>query len=104
MIQKIAKVVIPEGLAFSDLRLAREPDGSVSFDWGVIERICIASDLPGQVFRDTPEDNVAALIVGWYQAHSRDGGEPDPVAEDLLAEMVAEEAAGQAVSHQPGRA
>ena len=37
-------------------------------------------------------------------AHRQHGGEADPVADDLIAEVVAEEEAGQTVSHQPGRA
>jgi hypothetical protein len=56
------------------------------------------------MFRNAPEDNVAGLIVGWYQAHRQHGGDSDPVAEDLIAEVEAEEKAGQTVSHQAGRA
>ena len=104
MQQQMAKVAIPDDLDFSDLRLARDPDGGVSFDLAVIERICEASGLPVEMFRDSPEDIVSGLIVGWYQAHRQNGGEADPVADDLIAEVVAEEKAGQAVSHQPGRA
>ena len=104
MQQQMAKVAIPGDLDFSDLLLARDPDGSVSFDWAVIERICEASGLPVEMFRDAPEDNVSGLIVGWYQAHRQHGGESDPVAEDLIAEALAEDRAGQPVSHPPGRA
>ncbi|EWC40191.1 hypothetical protein B597_016575 [Stutzerimonas stutzeri KOS6] len=104
MQQQLARVAIPEGLDFADLRLSREPDGGVSFDWGVIERICAASGLPVELLRDAPEDNVAGLLLAWYQAHIQAGGSADPVAEDLLAEVRAEDAAGQFVSHAPGRA
>ena len=98
------RVAIPDDLEFADLQLAREADGSVSFDWSVIERICAASGLSASLFRDAPEDNVSGLIVGWYRAHKKDGGNPDPVAEDLIAEARAEDAAGQQFSHEPGRA
>lgn len=104
MKQQIARVNIPDDLDFSDLRLARDPDGSVSFDWDVVERICKASGLPVEMFRDTSEDNVAGLIVSWYQAHRQNGGAADPVAEDLICEVIEEEKAGQNVSYQPGRA
>lgn len=104
MQQQMARVAIPDGVDFADLRLARDPDGSVSFDWGIIERICAASGLPVELLREGPEDNVAGLLIGWYQAHRQRGGAPDPVAEDLLAEVHAEDAAGQHVSHAPGRA
>lgn len=104
MQQQLTKVAVPAGLDFSDLHLARDADGDVSFDWSVIERICAASGLPVEMFRDAPEDNVAGLIVAWYQAHRERGGASDPVAEDLIAEVLAEEAAGQRVSHRPGHA
>lgn len=104
MQQQLARVAIPEGLSFADLRLAREADGSVSFDWSVIERICTASGLPVEILRDGPEDNVVGLILGWYEAHRQRGGTPDPVVDDLEAERVAEDAAGQYASHAPGRA
>ena len=104
MQQQLARVAIPEGLDFSDLHLTREADGSVSFDWGVIERICAASGMPVELLRDCPEDNVAGLVIGWYQAHRKRGGAADPVAEDLIGEVIAEDSAGQHVSHAPGRA
>lgn len=102
--QQIAQITIPDDVSFSDLRLERSPSGAVRFDWAVIERVCAASGLPVELLRDGPEDNVAALIVGWYAAHRQAGGAADPVAEDLLAEIRAEDAAGQHVSHTPGRA
>lgn len=104
MQQQMTKVAIPDDLDFYDLRLARDSDGGVSFDWSVIERICEASGLPVGMFRDAPEDNVSGLIIGWYQSHRASGGEPDPVAEDLISEAQAEDAAGQTYSHKPGRA
>lgn len=104
MQQQMAEVVIPDDLTFSDLHLSRDPDGSVSFDWAVIERICEASGLPVEMFRDAPEDNVSQLIVGWYHAHLQQGGPRDPVQDDLIAETLAEDAAGQRFSHKPGRA
>lgn len=102
--QQIAGITIPQDLSFPDLRLARDPDGSVSFSWAAIERICKANQLSVEIFQDTPEDNVASLIVGWYRSHRENGGEPDPVAEDLIAEVLTEERAGQTISHEPGRA
>lgn len=56
------------------------------------------------VFRDGPEDNLASLLSSWYHAHRSAGGEPDVVYEDLIAEVRAEDAAGQHYSHAPGRA
>ncbi len=104
MHNQLANVAIPDDLNFSDLRLARDPDGSVSMDWAVIERICQASNLPTEIFRDAPEDNIARLIVTWYTHHRAAGGDPDPTAEDLLAEVNTEDKLGSGISFQPGRA
>lgn len=102
--ERLATIKIPDTLDFSDLKLARDSDGAVSFDLDVIELICEESDLPLEAFTESAEDNVSALIVGWYRSHIQRGGAPDPVAEDLIAEVTAEDKAGQSVSHQPGQA
>lgn len=85
------RVVIPDDIQFADLRLGREPDGSVSFEPEVIRRICAASGIDAAVMLEGPEDNVGALIVAWYAEHLHHGGEPDPVAEQLGAEVRAED-------------
>lgn len=87
------RVVIPEGVEFGALAL-RRTDAGVSFDWHVIGRVCAASGIDLALLRDTPEDNVADLIVAWYAEHLRRGGEPDPVAEQLAAEVRAEDGHG----------
>lgn len=102
--QQLTRIAIPDDIEFSDLRLQRDADGAVSFDWTPIERICAASNLPVEVLRDGPEDNVSGLIMQWYMTHRAAGGDPDPVQEDLIAEVRAEDAAGQPFSHEPGRA
>ena len=104
MQQQLTRIIIPEGVTFADLKLARDPDGALSFDWAPIEAICRASGLPVELYSEGPEDNVAGLLIGWYCAHLERGGAADPVAEDLLAEMRAEDAAGQSYSRAPGRA
>jgi hypothetical protein len=52
MKRQTTKIAVPADLAFDALRLTREPDGSVRFDWAVVERICQASGLPLEMFRD----------------------------------------------------
>lgn len=100
----MARITIPDDVDFADLRLTRDPDGSVSFDWRPIERICEASGIDVSAFRDAPEDNVGGLIAQWYAAHLARGGARDPVQDDLIAEVAAEDARGGGQSHQPGRA
>ncbi len=104
MQSKIATAVIPSGLQFADLKLAREADGTVSFDQSVIDRICAASAIAPYLLTDGPEDNAASLIVGWYSAHLAAGGARDPVADDLIAEARLEDERGGGISHAPGGA
>lgn len=88
-------ITIPDDVSFEDLRLGRDPiTREVSFEWAAIERVCVASSIDVDLFRRAPEDNVAGLIVAWYGEHRARGGAPDPVAEQLLAEVVAEDEYG----------
>lgn len=95
------RITIPDGLAFADLKLARDSDGSVSFDTAVIVRICEASGIDPAMFLETAEDNIGGLIVAWYGEHRARGGAADPTAEDLIGEAGIE---GERGSHPPGRA
>jgi hypothetical protein len=104
MHRQLTHIAIPTDVRWEDLRLARDPDGNVSFDWGPIERICQACGVDVALFRDAPEDNLAQLLNTWYAAHRADGGEPCPIQEDLIAEALIEEQHGEHVSHQPCRA
>jgi len=104
MKQQLTKVSIPNNLNFTDLKLARDADGHVSFDWTPIEKICEESGYPIEILKEGTEDNVSALLVNWYIHHKQNGGSIDPVAEDLFSEVMAEEDAGQSVSYKPGRA
>ena len=98
------KISIPEGLDFSALKITRTPGGHVSFDWSPINAICAESGIDLATFTETDEDNVAGLIMAWYQAHIANGGDPDPVAEDLIAEAQIEDERGGGFSLPPGRA
>ena len=89
------RVQIPDGLEFSALQLARDPVTlDVSFDLAPIEAICAASGIDPALFGQQHEDNVAGLIQQWYRAHLAAGGKPDPVQEQIMAEVEAEGAAG----------
>ena len=54
--------------------------------------------------RDQHEDNLAALILQWYAAHLAAGGTRDPVQDELVVEMLAEDALGGGYSHPTGHA
>jgi hypothetical protein len=78
-------------------KLAFDQDG-VSFDWAPVEKICHHNRLSVDLFKNASEDNVAALIVAWYARHREAGGDPDPVTEEYLAEVKAENLAGLIVA------
>lgn len=80
---------------FSALKLKRNPVTlDISFDWAPIEAICTLSGIDIAFFKNQDEDNIAALIHAWYIEHIQRGGAPDPVQEQLLAEVQAEAAVG----------
>ena len=86
-----AKVItIPAGLGFAELALEREPrTRRLLYKPVPLERLVSANRLAirGTMFEE--EDLAAWLIAEWYLAHRVRGGEPDPIAEEVLAEIVA---------------
>jgi hypothetical protein len=101
MQKQIARIEIPDNVSFADLRLSRDSDGHVSFDWSPIDAICKLNQLAIDL---GIEDNVAGLIIAWYHAHLESGGDRNATADDLIAEVITEDAAGQPFSFPPGRA
>lgn len=97
------RVAVPDDLRFADLKLARESAGDLSFNAAPLQRIADASGEHIARLLQT-EDGLSALIVAWYAVARGMGEPPDPVAEDIAAEMRAEDAACQRFSLPPGRA
>lgn len=93
---------IPTDLDFAALDLRRDPiTHELLVAWAPIERICEVSDVDPQIFLEGHEDNVSRLIVAWYEVHRQHGGAPDAVAEQMIAETVADELYGE-INVQPG--
>jgi len=82
------KILIPEWLSFSDLKLARDAHGRFRFEWFPIKTICEQSGIDVSNMRDGMEDNAIVLIVEWYLSHIGKGGARDPVADALIAEVL----------------
>ena len=105
MEQRKAKVVIPEHLSFSDLGLKRLNTGKIELDWNVVKQIYESSEgLPLEHLEEGPEDNVVGLILGWYMVIRENGSETDPVAEQLVAELMEKEPEGDSTDDESGRA
>jgi hypothetical protein len=89
----VKHIQIPVDISFEDLQLARDPvTGVVAFDLEPVERVCEANDIDADTF--LTDDNIGVLLNAWYQAHRTSGGAPDPVQEQLLAEVEAEDEFG----------
>ena len=99
------KIILPDNLDFSALRLARDSStgGQMAFDWRPVEAICEANGIDIDMFRRS-EDNLSGLLTQWYVAHRDQGGAFDPVMEDLIAETRLEDSRGAGLSYTPGRA
>ena len=102
--QKQLKISIPQNINFNDLKLGRSPNGGITFDAEIINAICEASGIDPKVFWESHEDNMAGLIIEWYASHLKNGGEHDPVADELIAETMAEDQLGGGISYPPGSA
>jgi hypothetical protein len=89
----VKHIQIPDDIRFEDLHLSRDPvTGLIEFDAEPVERVCEANDIDADTF--LTEDNIGALLNGWYQAHLANGGAPDQVQEQVLAEGQAEDEFG----------
>ena len=85
------KIHLPEDVEFASLRLSRDPiTRQISFEWEPIEALCERSGIDAEVFLHGPQSNVAGLLVAWYAAHLRNGGQRDPVADQILIEAITE--------------
>jgi|TARA_R110001583_G_scaffold193993_1_gene363905 hypothetical protein len=105
MEQRKVRVIIPDHLSFADLGLKRLETGKIEFDWDVIKQICERSEgLPLDHLEEGPDDNVVGLILGWYMVIRENGGESDPVAEQLVAELMEKEPEGDSTDDESGRA
>jgi len=89
----VKHIEIPLDISFEDLQLSRDPvTGVVAFDFEPVERVCEANDIDADAF--LTGDNIGVLLSAWYQAHRASGGAPDPVQEQILAEVEAEDEFG----------
>jgi hypothetical protein len=97
------KIIIPENISFADLKLARN-SSTVTFDMEIVQAVCDASNIDIAIFTQSHEDNIAEFIVRWYFAHLKQGGDRDPIADDLMTESDFEYSHGGGFSLPGGNA
>jgi hypothetical protein len=86
----VKHIQIPVDISFEDLHLSRDPvTGLIEFDAEPVEQVCEANHIDPDTL--LTEDNIGALLSAWYQAHRANGGAADPVQEQILAEVQAED-------------
>ena len=80
-------IIVPAGLRFADLKLEREPGTKrLLFRPEALIELMRENDFDQQTFF-REEDLIAWLIAEWYLAHRNAGGDPDPVADEILNEV-----------------
>ena len=87
----VAEVIVPKGLNFADLALEREAvtHRLLFLPWHLGE-LCLVNGLDPEAVLASG-DLSCELICEWYVAHRQTGGDPDPVAEEILAEVATAE-------------
>lgn len=91
------------GCDFTALELERDPaTGVLWFNHAPLAEFCRANDQdPERVLGDI--DLACCFIALWYCLHRQNGGPPDPVAERVVAEVVARDDAAQSGEEDVGR-
>lgn len=81
-----------DGLDFVDRALERAPvTQRLLFLPAPLGALCLFNGLnPEEILAS--EDLSCELICTWYVAHREAGGEPDPVADEILFEVIADDA------------
>ena len=74
---------------FADLQLTRNPHtGTLSYSVAALTSILESNQIdPAGIIGD--EDRVAEILIGWYIAHRRFGGDANPGIEQVIAEAMA---------------
>ncbi|MEO8137108.1 MAG: hypothetical protein ABI831_24410 [Betaproteobacteria bacterium] len=88
------KAITQKGCDFTALELEREPvTGALWFNRESLVAFCRVNDQnPARVLADL--DLACCFIALWYCLHRQGGGAPDMVAEQIVAEVVANDDAG----------
>ena len=82
------KIIIPDGVQFADLALERDPiTKRLLCKPEPLAKLFMANEIALQTLFDD-EDVVCWLVAEFYVEHRQAGGEPDSVAEDVVAEVA----------------
>ncbi len=74
---------LPEGYAFTDLKLRRCEAEAIDLDMDLVQLICKLNELDFEKVRHNPGPVVSTILSVWYKRHLASGGQPDAVMEQL---------------------
>jgi len=74
---------LPEGYAFSDLKIRRCEDEAIDLDMDLVKLICNINGLDFVKVCQNQGPVVTTILTVWYKTHLASGGEPDALMEDL---------------------
>ena len=74
---------LPQGYAFTDLKLRRCADDAIDLDMDLLTLVCRINGLDFEKLRQNPGPVVTSILTVWYKIHLAEGGAPDAVMEAL---------------------
>ncbi len=78
---------LPEGYSFADLKIRRcASDDAIDLDMDLVKLICTINGLDFDKVRQDPGPVVTTILTVWYKSHLAEGGEPDPLMEELKSQ------------------
>lgn len=80
-------IVIPDDVKFENLNLRRDPERKhIRYDDAVLLKVLEANNLDLDAM--TADNAVGGFIITWYMEQRQAGGKEDPVAEQIIAEVL----------------
>lgn len=77
---------LPEGYSFADLKLRRCEADAIDLDMDLVKLICQLNSLNFEKVCQNPGPVVTSILTIWYKSHLAEGGEPDPLMEELRSQ------------------
>ena len=77
---------LPEGYAFADLKLRRCEADAIDLDMDLVKLICTLNGLDFEKVCQNPGPVVTSILTIWYKSHLAEGGESDPLMEELRSQ------------------
>ena len=77
---------LPEGYTFADLKIRRCADDAIDLDMDLVKLVCTINGLDFDKVCQDPGPVVTSILTVWYKNHIAEGGQPDPLMEELKAQ------------------